>query len=79
MRDSTRLAWRELAKDGATFSDARRAVRPAIHQISIGETLDVEITPDTPGDLRVDVRIGGNFPGHPLLATPPIRVVARGQ
>jgi hypothetical protein len=46
--------------------------------ISIGETVDLELeTPDAPGDLRLDVRLGGiNLAVHPILATLPLRVVA---
>lgn len=74
-RDSTLLAWRALARDGADLPESRRAARAAIYQISIGQTFDVEISSDTPGDLHLDVRLGGNLPTHPVFATLPIRVV----
>ena len=77
-RDTTLLAWRELAKDGNDFSEARRAPRRAMHQISIGETFDVEITPDTPGNLRLEVRLGSALPEHPVFATLPLKVVDPG-
>jgi FtsP/CotA-like multicopper oxidase with cupredoxin domain len=73
-RDSTLLAWRELAKDGASLPEPRRRARPAVHQISVGETFDVEVTPDAPGDLRLDVVLGGVATAHPVLGTLPIRV-----
>ena len=74
-RDTTLLAWRELAKDGADLPAARRVGRPAVHQISIGETYDVEITPELVGDEQLEVILGGKISTHPVLATLPIRVV----
>lgn len=74
-RDSGLFAWRELARDGADFPESRRAARAAVYQISIGQTFDVEIMSDTPGDLHLDVRLGGNLPMHPVFATLPIRIV----
>ena len=77
-RDTTLLAARELAKDGADLPAWRRAPRAMSFPISIGETVDLELeTPDAPGDLRLDVRLGGiNLAVHPILATLPLRVVA---
>lgn len=74
-RDTALVAWRELAKDAAQVPEARRAPRPAVHQLSVGETFDVELTPETAGDMRIDVRLGGNVSEHPLFATLPLRVV----
>jgi FtsP/CotA-like multicopper oxidase with cupredoxin domain len=75
LRDSTTLEWRVLAKDASNFSEAARAPRRAMRNVGLGETLDVEITPDVPGTLRLDIRIGGARPPHTLLASLPVRVV----
>jgi FtsP/CotA-like multicopper oxidase with cupredoxin domain len=77
LRDTTLLRWRPLAKDGADLPAAGRVLGPAIHArgISIGETYDVALTPDRPGDLRLVVSVGGPTPVHPLLGTLPVRVV----
>ncbi|MDQ3520204.1 MAG: multicopper oxidase domain-containing protein [Gemmatimonadota bacterium] len=71
-QDTTALAWRMMAKDGAELPAARQASRPARQQISIGETYDVEFTPTTTGILRLEARTGN---GVVLLAVMPIRVV----
>jgi manganese oxidase len=78
-RDTALVAWTPLAKDGAALPDLRRVRRAVSPQISIGETLDFAITPDGPGDLHLDVVLGGNTPVHPLLASLPIRVVGEGN
>jgi len=77
-RDTTLLTWRELAKDAAEVAAARRAPQAARLPLSIGETVDVEIMPERPGDLRLEVRLGGRptVQVHPLFATLPVRVVA---
>jgi FtsP/CotA-like multicopper oxidase with cupredoxin domain len=69
-QDSTLLAWRTVAKDGAELAQAARTVRPARQPISIGETMDMEFFPTAPGDYRLEVRTSGGA----LLATLPIRV-----
>ena len=69
------LEWRVLAKDASNFSDAARAPRLAMRNVGLGETLDVEVTADVPGTLRLDVRIGGARPPHTLLASLPVHVV----
>lgn len=73
-RDTTLAIWRELAKDAVELPEARRAPRQAVRQISVGETFDFEIIPDTAGELRLDVRLGGKVTEHPLFATLPIHV-----
>jgi FtsP/CotA-like multicopper oxidase with cupredoxin domain len=78
-RDTALVAWTPLAKDGAELPEVRRITRAVTSQISIGETLDFAITPDTPGELRLDVVLGGNTPFHPVLASLPIRVVSDGS
>ncbi len=74
-RDSTLLAWRRLAKDGADLPSSRQVAGVARHEISIGETFDIELTPDTVGDMRLDMRIGGRTVNGPILGVLPIRVV----
>ena len=73
MRDASPLPWRPLAKDGADLPPTRRVPRLDRQAISIGETLDLEVTPDTPGEMRIEVRGATGL----LLATLPVRVVAR--
>lgn len=74
-RDSTLLAWRNVAKDGADLPSSRQVAGVARHDISIGETFDIEVTPDAVGDMRLDMRIGGRFINGPILGVLPIRVV----
>jgi FtsP/CotA-like multicopper oxidase with cupredoxin domain len=74
-RDSALVAWTPLAKDGADLPEPRRIQRAVSAPISIGETLDFTITPETPGDLHLDVVLGGGTAFHPVLASLPIRVV----
>jgi FtsP/CotA-like multicopper oxidase with cupredoxin domain len=74
-RNGTLLDWRNIAKDGADLPAPRQRVGPARHGISIGETFDVELTPRTPGDLRLEIRIGGRVIDGPLLGVLPVRVL----
>jgi FtsP/CotA-like multicopper oxidase with cupredoxin domain len=73
--------WRILAKDGADVPDEARAPRRASRRLSVGETLDVEVAPEGPGGLRLEVRFGisanGRRSGEPLVVAAqwPIRVV----
>jgi FtsP/CotA-like multicopper oxidase with cupredoxin domain len=74
------LLWRLLAKDGYPLPDSARAPRPARVIVAMGETYDVEFTPDNNGSLRLEIattafqaripRLG------PVLMTVPIRVEA---
>jgi manganese oxidase len=70
-QDSSMVQWRLLARDGADLPEAARVVRQARYALSIGETLDVEVTPRTTAPLRLEIRAnqGGT------LGTLPIRVV----
>ncbi|MES2522801.1 MAG: multicopper oxidase domain-containing protein [Gemmatimonadota bacterium] len=79
-RDSALTEWRPVAKDGAALPASVRGSGPARAQLGIGETLDVELTPATTGDMRLEVRVGPPWPAPSvLLATLPIRVLpARG-
>src|SRR5262245_14805085 len=78
-RDTALIAWTPLAKDGAELPEPRRIQRAVTSQISIGATPDFAITPGTPGELRLDVVLGGNTPVHPVLASLPIRVLRDGS
>lgn len=74
-RDSTQAAWRPVAKDGADLPLAARGPRPARAFLGIGETYDVEITPDAVGTMRLEVRSGPPWPAPSVpLATLPITV-----
>jgi FtsP/CotA-like multicopper oxidase with cupredoxin domain len=73
-QDTTVLTWTQVAKDGAELPAERRPVRPARQPISIGETIDVEITPAAAGALRLEARTGAGV----LLGVLPIRVAEAG-
>ena len=77
-QDSTRAtlaAWRPAAKDGADLPGSSRVARPARVRLGIGETYDVEVTPEAAGDMRLDVRLGPPRPApHVVLTTLLIRV-----
>ncbi|HYD53802.1 MAG TPA: hypothetical protein VEA99_14290, partial [Gemmatimonadaceae bacterium] len=69
VRDSTLLDWTRAAKDGAEIARAARVREGATFQIGIGETHDMEITPDRAGEMRLEVRQGaasGPFTGRML-------------
>ena len=74
-RDTTLVTWRELAKDGADLPESRRTSHTAVRQISVGETVDVELTPGAVGDLVLAVRLSGRLTANPVMNTLPIRVV----
>ena len=65
MSDSALATWRPLAKDGADLPPRQRHPRPAYLLTGPGETADFEFTPETPGDLRLEVKT--QMPGldHP--------------
>jgi manganese oxidase len=78
----TLAVWRPVAKDGAELPAERRTLQPARTFITVGETGDFEITPTSPGELRLEVRYGGTLgpsPGGPVrrsLAPPGPLIVA---
>jgi FtsP/CotA-like multicopper oxidase with cupredoxin domain len=74
LRDSTPVAWRLVAKDGADLPSSQRVSRPGRQPISIGETMDLEFVPAAPGEMRIEVRGATGA----LLGTMPLRVVAGG-
>ena len=55
-RDSSVATWRIVARDGAELDEPRRLTGPADTGLSIGQTVDVEITPRAPGTLRLEPR-----------------------
>ena len=55
-RDSSVATWRVVARDGAELDEPRRLTGPADTGLSIGQTVDVEITPRAPGTLRLEPR-----------------------
>ena len=59
LRDGALGTWIPLAKDGADLPPARHVVRPALQPISIGETVDFEVTPASSGIMRLEFRTGG--------------------
>lgn len=55
------IPGRSLAKDGADLPDGKRVLSPARRLVSIGETYGFEVTPDKPGELRLEVRSGAGL------------------
>jgi FtsP/CotA-like multicopper oxidase with cupredoxin domain len=70
LRGDTVLTWRGIAKDGMDLPPDQSAVVPSVVQMGNGETYDFEFTPDTPGDIRLDV----NAAVGDLLVTMPIHI-----
>lgn len=71
--DSMIVQWRPVAKDGFDLPASAQVTRRAGQAISMGETYDVEFTPERPGSLRLELRVNPQFGGM-LLARVPIRV-----
>jgi hypothetical protein len=55
-RDSSVATWRVVARDGAELDEPRRVTGPADTGLTIGQTIDVEITPRERGTLRLEPR-----------------------
>jgi FtsP/CotA-like multicopper oxidase with cupredoxin domain len=70
--DSLVVAWRPVAKDGATIPAGSEKPRRAQQIVSMGETYDFEFVPARAGNLRLEVRNAG--PEGRLLGRVPIRV-----
>ena len=64
------VAWRVIAKDGADLPAARQAAGPARLPISIGETVDVQLTRAEPEELRLEARAADGS----LLGVMPVRI-----
>lgn len=57
-RDSTVLAWRPVAKDGADLPSVQSAMRRAqLVNFGAGETADFEVTPDAPGAWTLEATV----------------------
>jgi FtsP/CotA-like multicopper oxidase with cupredoxin domain len=70
LQDGALSTWRVIAKDGADLPAARRRTGAARQAISIGETVDVEVTPAAAAEMRLEARtVTGD-----LLGAIPIRV-----
>ena len=74
VRDSSVLTWRAVAKDGFTLPQQQATVRPSSDRVESGETADFEITPDAPGDLKLEIDRTGAFQFHAAI---PLHVVAK--
>lgn len=55
MRDSSLVTWRAVAKDGFTLPPSQATMEPSVARVESGETADFELTPDAPGDLRLEI------------------------
>jgi FtsP/CotA-like multicopper oxidase with cupredoxin domain len=60
-QDTSLVGWRILARDGADLDDAHRVTQLAEFPLSIGQTVDMEITPRRAGTLRLDTRANAGF------------------
>lgn len=76
VRDGFPVEWRPLAHDGWTLPIHQRHEAPARQTVSVGETYDFTFTPERPGKLALEVRMGLDT-GRPgaLTVSQPIRVV----
>ena len=63
-RGDSLLTWRGVAKDGAELPGGPRPPQPARAFTTIGETQDYLFTPTEPGELRLEVRYGGQRLGY---------------
>jgi FtsP/CotA-like multicopper oxidase with cupredoxin domain len=76
--DSAYASWRLLAKDGAELPGDQRVPTVSRVRLGIGETFDVEVTPDTLGAYRLELAMGLRYPlPSPVLTRLPIRVIPR--
>ena len=57
-RDSSLVTWRSIAKDGADLPATQATARPAIQQVSVGETYDFEFEPLERGGYVLSLRLG---------------------
>jgi hypothetical protein len=67
VRDSALQTWRAVAKDGFTLPRRQATLQPSNARVSSGETADFEFTPDTPGDLKLEIDRSGNFAFHAAI------------
>ena len=64
LRDSTALEWRAIAKDGFALPATQAVVRPSIVNLPSGETADFEFTPERPGEVVLEFRVGPQLQGR---------------
>ena len=70
-RDSSVVSWRPLARDGAELPDGRKVMRRGVQPLTIGQTMDFEIAPREPGDMRLMAIANQGF----MLGTLVLRVL----
>ncbi|MBA3645618.1 MAG: multicopper oxidase domain-containing protein [Gemmatimonadaceae bacterium] len=61
-RDTTLVAWRALAKDGANLPVSQATMQPAKVTVAVGETYDFEFKPTEPGEYTLSAPVGGSGP-----------------
>ena len=70
--DTMLVRWRLVSKDGFDLPASAQITRSAEQIVGMGETWDVELTPERRGALRLEIRESG--PRHELRVRVPIRV-----
>jgi hypothetical protein len=70
--DTMLVQWRLAAKDGFDLPAGVQVLRPAHQVVGMGETWDLEFTPERRGALNLEVRESGA--PHALRIRVPIRV-----
>lgn len=73
-RDTSVLTWRAVAKDGFTLAQQQATVRPSTARVASGETADFALTPEAPGDLKLEIDRTGPFAFHAAI---PLHVIAK--
>jgi FtsP/CotA-like multicopper oxidase with cupredoxin domain len=66
-RDSSVVSWRPLARDGAELPEHRKVIRRGVQPLTIGQTMDFELAPREPGDMRLVVIASQGFSLGTLL------------
>jgi hypothetical protein len=66
VRDQAPVTWRPVAKDGFALPESQATLRPAVARLASGETMDFTFTPDAPGDLTLESRLGPTGQGAVL-------------
>jgi FtsP/CotA-like multicopper oxidase with cupredoxin domain len=55
-RDTVLSRWTPVARDGADLPPSQRVSTPSRYSVTIGRTADFEITPEEPGDMRLEMQ-----------------------
>ena len=58
-RDTVLSRWTRVATDGADLPMSQRVMTPSRYGVTIGRTVDFEITPEEAGDLRLEMQTSG--------------------